>query len=131
MTALTAGDLALLRGHNYAWFVTLRGDGSPQASITWVDATDSHVLVNTASGRLKDRNVLEDPRVSVAVQRHGDAYEWISIDGTVDERVTGPDAESHIDVLSHRYDGRPWTPVPGQVRVLYRIRPHRIVRYER
>ncbi len=131
MTALTAGDLALLRGQNYAWFVTLRADGSPQASVTWVDATDSHVLVNTASGRLKDRNVLEDPRVSVAVQRHGDAYEWISIDGTVDERVTGPEAESHIAALSRRYDGKPWSPVPGQVRVLYRIRPNRIVRYER
>lgn len=128
--SLTEHDLELLRGTNFAWLVTLRGDGSPHASITWVDATDTHVLVNTAEGRLKDRNVLRDPRVTVAVQRHGDAYDWISIDGVVEERVTGPIAERHIDALSRRYDDEPWRPVAGQVRVLYRIRPDRVVRYE-
>ena len=67
MTRLSPEDLKLLRGENYAWFVTLRPDGTPHASITWVDATDDHVLVNSAAGRLKDRNVVRDPRVSVAV----------------------------------------------------------------
>lgn len=129
MTELTPSDLDLLRGENYAWFVTLRDDGSPQASITWVDATDTHVLINTAEGRLKDRNVQRDPRVTVAVQRHGDAYEWISIDGVVEERLTGEDALAHIDALSRRYDGKEWSPVEGQIRVMLRIRPLRIVRY--
>ena len=129
MTELTPSDLDLLRGENYAWFVTLRDDGSPQASITWVDATDTHVLINTAEGRLKDRNVQRDPRVTVAVQRRGDAYEWISIDGVVEERITGEDALAHIDALSRRYDGKEWSPVEGQIRVMLRIRPLRIVRY--
>jgi PPOX class probable F420-dependent enzyme len=128
-TQLTPSDLELLRGENYAWFVTLRPDGSPHASITWVDATDTHVLINTAEGRLKDRNVQRDPRVSVAVQRHGDAYEWIAVEGVVESRETGPDALAHIDALSRRYDDEPWTPVEGQVRVLLRIRPHRVLRY--
>ena len=129
MTLLMPEDLELLRGENYAWFVTLRPDGTPHASITWVDATDEHVLVNSAAGRLKDRNVVRDPRVSVAVQRHGDAYVWIAIDGVVEERVSGDEALAHIDTLSRRYDGKPWTPTAGQVRVLYRIRPTNIVRY--
>jgi len=129
MTELTPSDLELLRGENYAWYVTLRDDGSPHASITWIDATDTHVLVNTAEGRLKDRNVLRDPRVTIGVQRHGDAYVWISIDGEVEERVTGDEGLAHIDALSRRYDGKPWTPTEGQVRVIHRIRPIRIVRY--
>jgi len=127
-SALTPEDRALLRGDVYAWFVTLDDDGSPAASILWVDADETHVLVNTAEGRRKERNASRDPRVTVAVQR--DPYNWLSIEGVVDERVTGPDAESHIDALSRRYDGEPWTPVAGQVRVLFKIRPVRIVRYE-
>jgi Pyridoxamine 5'-phosphate oxidase len=73
-TELTPEDLELLRGENFAWIVTLSRDGSPAASIMWIDATDTHVLVNTAVGRRKDRNVERDPRVTVAWQRHGDAY---------------------------------------------------------
>ena len=129
MTQLSPSDLDLLRGENYAWYVTLREDGSPHASITWVDATDSHVLINTAEGRRKDRNVQREPRVTVAVQRHGDAYVWIAIDGVVEERIIGEEGLAHIDALSRRYDGEPWTPKEGQVRVIHRIRPTRVVRY--
>jgi PPOX class probable F420-dependent enzyme len=125
---LTPEDRALLRGDVYAWFITLDADGTPAASILWVDADDTRVLVNTAEGRRKERNASRDPRVTVAVER--DPYNWVSIEGVVDERVTGPEAESHIDTLSRRYDGEPWTPVEGQVRVLFKIRPVRIVRYE-
>jgi PPOX class probable F420-dependent enzyme len=128
-TELTPGDLELLRGDNYAWIVTLNADGTPAASITWIDATETHVLVNTAAGRRKDHNVRRDPRVTVALQRHGDAYRWISIEGFVEHRETGPEAEAHIDVLCRRYDGEPWTPVEGQERVRWHVRPTRIVRY--
>jgi hypothetical protein len=58
-----------------------------------------------------------------------DFYEWASIQGSVVARVTGPEAEAHIDALSRRYDDEPWTPVEGQIRVLYRIEPQRIIRY--
>ena len=129
MTApLTDWDLELLTGGNYAALVTLYEDGAPHATVTWVDAADGHVLVNTAQGRRKDRNLRRDPRAAVTVIGE-DFYRWASIQGTVADRVTGPEAEAHIDTLSRRYDGEPWTPVAGQVRVLYRIEPHRIIRY--
>jgi hypothetical protein len=51
MASLEPDDLELLRGENYAWFVTLDPDGSPVGSITWVDADERHVLVNTAEER--------------------------------------------------------------------------------
>jgi len=58
-------------------------DGSPHATITWVDAADGHVLVNTAEGRVKHRNCAANPRVAITVMKHGDAYDRISITGTV------------------------------------------------
>jgi PPOX class probable F420-dependent enzyme len=129
--ALTPDDRALIAAPNYAWVVTLQPDGSPQASITWIDTTETHVLVNTAIGRRKDRNVERDPRVTVAVQRGADVYDWITVEGVVEERQVGDAAEAHIDQLSRAYDDRPWTPVPGQRRVRWLIRPEHIVRYGR
>lgn len=126
---LTAADRELLAAPNYAWIVTLDPDGSPQASITWIDANETHVLVNTAAGRRKDRNVQHDPRVAIAVQVHDDAYRWISIEGVVERREVGPGADTHIDHLSRAYDDEPWSPVEGQQRVRWHVRPARIVRY--
>ena len=126
---LTAEDRALLRAPNYAWIVTLNPDGSPQASVTWIDADDTHVLVNTAVGRRNDRNAEHDPHVAIAVQRGADAYRWISVEGVVEERELGPGAEAHIDALARAYDGEAWTPVEGQQRVRWHVRPVRIVRY--
>ena len=129
MSELTAADRALLAAPNFAWIVTLNPDGSPQATLTWIDATETRVLVNTAVGRRKDRNVERDPRVTITVQRAGDAYRWISIEGVVDEREIGPGAEAHIRELARSYDGEDWTPVEGQVRVRWHVRPTHIIRY--
>jgi PPOX class probable F420-dependent enzyme len=130
MAELTTEDLEFLTGANYATFVTVNPDGSPQASVTWVDAADGHVLVNTAKGRVKDRNVRANPRVALAVMRGGDPYDWISITGTVVDIEESERAERHIDELSWRYDGKGYSYTPGQVREILRIRPDRVVRYE-
>jgi PPOX class probable F420-dependent enzyme len=127
---LTPGDLEMLSGTNVVTLVTLNPDGSPHATITWVDAADGHVLVNTAQGRVKDRNVRADPRVSISVMHAGDAYEWISITGTVVDIEVGERAERHIDELSWRYDGHGYTYTPGQIREILKIRPDRVIRYE-
>lgn len=109
--------------------MTVQADGSLHASITWVDAADGHVLVNTAQGRVKDRNVRADARVSLLVIRGTDAYDWISISGEVVDIEVGDRAERHIDELSYRYDGHGYSFTPGQVREILRIRPDRVVRY--
>ena len=131
MTELTATDVELLRGANYAMLATINGDGTLHSSVVWIDADAGHVVFNTAEGRVKDRNVRRDPRVSVTVVDGADWYRWIAIAGEVVERRTGRDADAHIDELSRRYDGTPWTPTPGQVRVRYAVRPVRVRRYPR
>jgi PPOX class probable F420-dependent enzyme len=127
---LRSSDLDAFRAPNYAWIITLDPDGSPTASVTWIDNDESHLLVNTATGRRKDRNVERDPRVVIGVQRGGDAYDWITVEGIVEERETGSGAEAHIDRLSRAYDDEPWTPVEGQVRVRWHVRPTRVIRYK-
>jgi PPOX class probable F420-dependent enzyme len=126
---LTTEDRALLRAPNYAWVITVHADGTPHATVTWIDTTDTHVLVNTAVGRRKDRNVERNPRVTIAVQRGADAYDWISVEGVVEERELGEAAERHIAELCRAYDDREWDYVKGQRRVRWLIRPTRIVRY--
>jgi PPOX class probable F420-dependent enzyme len=130
VTELTPHDVELFTGPNYATFVTMNPDGSPHATITWVDAADGSVLVNTAKGRVKDRNVRANPRVAVCVLRNGDAYDWTSVTGTVVEIEDRDRAERHIDELSHRYDGKRYGFTPGQVREILKIRPDRVIRYK-
>jgi PPOX class probable F420-dependent enzyme len=122
-------DLAMLTAENFAHVAVIRPDGSPHVTVTWIDASDDHVLVNSAVGRVKDRYLRRDPRVSVTVHDEAYPYRWIRIDGVVAEFVTGVEAEEHIDELNRRYnEGRPWTYKEDQERVLYRIRPERILR---
>jgi PPOX class probable F420-dependent enzyme len=128
VTALVDSDLELLRGKNFAHFATIRRDGSPQVTVTWVDVAGGDILVNSAIGRAKERNLRRDPRASVTVHEEGNAYRWLRIEGAVVEFVTGEGADRHIDALNRKYRGRPWEFVPGQERVIFRIRPGRILR---
>jgi len=128
--ALNEKDVELLKGTNYATFVTIDDDGLPQSTIIWIDTADGNVLVNTAKGRVKDRNVRREPKVSVLVVKEGDAYDWISVSGTVVDIEEGERAERHIDELSRRYDGHDYKLAEGMVREILTIRPERIIRYK-
>ena len=131
MTAeLTPNDVEMLTGTNFVTLVTINPDGSPHATITWVDAAEGLVLVNTAQGRVKDRNVRANPRVAISVMNGGDGFDWLSVTGTVVDIEIGEHAERHIDELSHRYDGHGYTYTPGQVREILKIRPDRVIRYK-
>ena len=129
MATLHDDDVELLTGTNFAHFAAIRPDGTPHVTVIWIDASDGYILVNTAIGRVKDGYVRRDPRVSVSVHDEGDPYRWLRADGIVEEFVTGSEADAHIDALNRRYhNGEAWTYTPGQERVIYRIRPQRILR---
>ncbi|MGH2680506.1 MAG: PPOX class F420-dependent oxidoreductase [Actinomycetota bacterium] len=126
---LNDDDIALLTGKNFAHLAVVRPDGTPHVTVTWIDAANGSVLVNTAVGRVKDRYVRLDPRVSVTLHDEEDPYRWLRIDGIVEDFVTGPEADTHIDALNQRYhEGERWTATPRQERVIYRIRPTRVLR---
>ena len=119
--------LAMFEEPNFAHLATVNADGSPQVSPVWVDVEDGLIRVNTARGRVKDRNMTRDPRVALSITDREDPYRRGSVQGRVEE-VTEEGAVEHIDLLSEKYDGvRPYPSLtPGMVRVIYKIRPERV-----
>ena len=105
---------------------TLMQDGSPQVTPVWVDYDGKHVRVNSALGRVKDKNIRRDPRVSLSIQDPENPYRYVEIRGKVVD-ITQNGADEHINSLSQKYLGNPVYPYrkPGEVRVLYKIEPEK------
>lgn len=127
MTEIPAAYLDLFSKPAFAHLVTLMPDGSPQVTPVWVDLDGNTVVINTAKGRLKDKNMKRDPRVAVEVSDPANPYRYIQVRGRVSEiSETGGDA--HIDKMAKKYLGKDTYPFrqPGEVRVIYRITPEHV-----
>jgi PPOX class probable F420-dependent enzyme len=111
----------------FAHLATLMPDGSPQVTPVWVDYDGSHVRVNSAKGRLKDKNMRRNKRVALSIQDPENAYRYIAVRGEVVE-ITEQGADAHIDALAKKYLGKERYPfrAAGEVRVIYKIRPEKV-----
>ena len=117
----------LIEGKNFGHFATIMPDGSPQVSPVWIDHDGDLILVNTARGRVKQRNSAKDPRVAISIANQDDPYEKILVRGRVISQTT-QGAEDHIDKMAKKYTGRdkyPWR-VPGEKRIIIKIQPDHI-----
>jgi PPOX class probable F420-dependent enzyme len=112
----------------FASLATVMPNGSPQVTPVWVDYDGKHLIVNTAKGRQKDKNLRRDPRVSLAVIDPDNPYRYAEIRGRVVE-VTESGADVHIDKMAKKYLGKDKYPFaqPGEVRVLFKVEPEKIV----
>jgi PPOX class probable F420-dependent enzyme len=117
----------LFKKKAFANLSTLMQDGSPQVTPVWCDYDGKHVRVNSARGRVKDKNIRRDPRVALAIVDPENPYRYMEIRGKVVE-VTEKGADDHINSLSEKYLGNPVYPFrqPGEVRVVYKIEPEKI-----
>jgi PPOX class probable F420-dependent enzyme len=106
---------------------TTMQDGSPQVTPVWVDYDGKHVRFNSALGRVKDKNVRRDPRVSIALMDPDNSYRYLEIRGRVVE-ITQDGADGHIDALAKKYLGKDKYPFrkAGEVRVTYKVAPEKI-----
>ena len=113
----------------FAHLATVMPDGSPQVTPVWVDFDGTHVRVNSAKGRLKDKNMRRDKRVALSVQDPENPYRYIEVRGKVDD-ITESGADADIDALAKKYLDKDKYPfrAPGEVRVIYKIRPEKISR---
>lgn len=111
----------------FAHLATVMADGSPQVSPVWVDQADGYVVVNTATGRLKDRNVRRDDRVGVSITDPDNPYRCLMIRGRV-ARMETEGADAHIDSMAKKYLGQDTYPyrAPGEERIIYYIEPSRV-----
>jgi PPOX class probable F420-dependent enzyme len=116
----------LLQKKAFANLGTLMKDGSPQVTPVWVDYDGKHLRINSALGRVKDKNIRRDPRVTLAISDPENPYRYMEVRGKVVE-ITQTGADDHINSLSQKYLGNPVYPYrqPGEVRVLYKIEPEK------
>ena len=117
----------LLQKKAFAHLATVMADGSPQVTPVWVDFDGTYVRVNSAKGRVKDKNMRRTPRVALAIQDPDNPYRYLAIRGRVEE-VTEVGADAHIDSLSKKYLEKDKYPHQreSEVRVIYKIRPERV-----
>lgn len=117
----------LLQKKAFAHLATLMADGSPQVTPVWFDFDGSHLRVNSAKGRVKDKNMRRRGLVAVAIQDPENPYRYLAVRGRVEE-ITEAGADAHIDSLAKKYLGQDRYPYrqPGEVRVIYKIRPEQV-----
>ena len=128
MNKIDENSAKLLREKNFAILATVDAKGHPQVTPMWVDIDGDHVILNTAMGRVKQKNTARDPRVAVAVLDMDDPYRYVMIRGRVEEQIPDQTAEDHIDKLAKKYLGKDKYPFrqTGEKRVLLKIVPEHV-----
>ena len=106
---------------------TVMPDGSPQVTPVWVDYDGVHIRVNSARGRLKDRNMKRNPVVAMSLNDPENPFRYLEVRGRVVE-ITEDGADEHIDALAKKYIDADVYPgrAPGEVRVMYKIEALRV-----
>ena len=112
---------------NLVFIATVMKDGAPQVSPVWANYEDGYVMVNTAEGRIKHKNVLRDPRVAISVVSKDNPLDMTTIRGIVEELI--PDCDyKHADKLTQQYMGREHYPFKrdDEKRVVLKIKPTKV-----
>ena len=111
----------------YANLATVMPDGSPQVTPVWFDYDGECLRINSAKGRIKDKNMRRNKRVAVSIQDPDNAYRYLAVRGNIEE-ITEQGADAHIDSLAKKYLDKDKYPFrgPGEVRVIYKIRPEKV-----
>jgi PPOX class probable F420-dependent enzyme len=127
MTAIPSGYKDLLEKKAFASLATVNADGTPQVTPVWFDWDGSHIRINTAKGRIKDKNLRSRPTVALAIMDPDNPYRYLQIKGRV-ASVTETGADAHIDALAKKYLGKDRYPYrkADEVRVIFAIAPERV-----
>ncbi len=125
MRKLSSAQVDFLRRRQFAHVATINSDGSPQVTALWVDTDGEAVLINTAKGRVKHRNLVRDPRLGISIVDFENPYASLTISGRAEFIDEG--AVEHIRSLQEKYHGnRDFHLEPGEERVIIRVVPERI-----
>ena len=132
MKSIPESHLDLLTDEKKAflYLATTMKDGSPQVTPVWFNTDGGYILINSAEGRLKDRNMRARPHVALCIADPANPYRYLQIRGKV-VAFTSDGADAHIDALSFKYTGNPvyQNHQPGQKRVIYKIMPEKVNAY--
>ena len=125
--AIPANFVDLFQKPAFANLATLNADGSPQVTPVWIDYDGSNILVNTARGRVKDRNLRREPRVAISLLDPDNPYRYLGVQGRV-VSMTEQGADAHIDKMAKKYLNKDTYPfrASGEVRVIVTIKPEKV-----
>jgi len=107
----------------FVYLATLMPDGSPQLTPVWFNTDGEYILINSAKGRVKDRNMRARPSVALCIADPANLYRYLQIRGKIVE-ITEQGADEHIDALAFKYIGKEKYPYrqPGEQRVRYKVK---------
>ncbi len=125
MAQIPASHQDIFEKLSFAHVATVNDNGTPQVTPVWVEYDGDHVLINSAKGRKKDRNLRANPEIALSVQDPDNPYRYVGIQGKIVE-ITEEGGYNHINKLSHKYGGKDYPKNPGEVRVIYKIEPSRV-----
>ena len=131
MAKIPDGFKEIFQKKAFVHLATRMSDGSPQVSPVWIDMEGENIVVNSAKGRLKDRNMRADSRVALSVTDPDNPYRALMIRGRV-VKITEEGAEAHIDKMAKKYLGEDKYPFrnPEETRVLYYVEPVKVATME-
>jgi PPOX class probable F420-dependent enzyme len=111
----------------FVYLATTMADGTPQVTPIWFNTDGENILINSAAGRIKDRNMRARANVALCIADPSNAYRYLQIRGKVVE-ITTNGADDHIDALAFKYTGKEKYPnrKAGEQRVTYKILPTKI-----
>lgn len=121
---------AFLREPHFPVLATIGPDGVPQQTVVWYDLDGDEIVMNTAAGRVKHRNLRRDPRVSLCFE---DGYRYLTLVGTCGLDDDQARAQEDIRRLAVRYHGEEHGEemsrdlFRGERRVTVRMRVERVV----
>ena len=126
-TAIPGTHADLFSKIAFASLATLNADGTPQVTPIWIDWDGKNLLVNTAQGRVKDRNLRRNPKVAISIMDPDNPYRYLAVQGRV-TNVTTNGADAHIDKMAKKYMGKDAYPfrTPTEVRVIFTIEPEKV-----
>ncbi len=102
MATLSDTGRAFLGEQRFASLATINKDGTPQQTVMWYELQGDEIMMNTAHGRLKDRNLARDPRISICIE---DGQRFVTLRGAVTLNDEIETAQADIKRLAARYSG--------------------------
>lgn len=120
-------DLLADKTRAFGYLATIMADGTPQLTPVWFNVDGDYILLNSAKGRIKDRNMQERPQIALVIHDQRVPLRYAQVRGRIVE-ITGEGARQHINDLSLKYTGNPNFTLknPNEVRLIYKLLPERV-----
>jgi PPOX class probable F420-dependent enzyme len=93
---------AFLAEKHFAVLATVSPDGLPHQTVMWYELRGDDIIMNTAAGRVKEKHLVRETRVSICVD---DGYRYVTVTGSIETNDDQAVAQADIRRLAIRYDG--------------------------